>query len=247
MSSKVHIGARIEPELHEAITGSAQEKGITLSEEVNRLLNQGLVRRDRSDLPPAVGEQELTILHPHFPKAWVQELLYIVNDEYEAWEGTPSVEEFIEDLAERVEERAGEEAEENEQSERLIDLPEEFVEALEQTWNDLIQLADEIDDREVFLLQWASLLEEAIAEDDDTTSEQEVVLRFDDATRDQLRELLSARNRKQGGQNDDTALTQLICQLLGEALQEGAGPLFFGGYEREEMGRVGEEMLKVSS
>jgi|GEM_PF-2976102 type II secretory ATPase GspE/PulE/Tfp pilus assembly ATPase PilB-like protein len=245
MSSKVHIGARIEPELHEAITGSAQEKGITLSEEVNRLLNQGLVGRERSDLPLALEEQELTILHPHFPEVWIQELLYMVNDEYEAWDGIPSVEEFIEDLAERVEESVEQEAEENYPSARLSDLPEEFVEVLEQTWNGLIQLADEIDDREVFLLQWASLLEEAIAEDDDTTSEQEIVLRFDEATRDQLRELLSVRNRKQGGQNDDAALTQLIYQLLGEALQQGAGPLFFGGYEREEMGRVGEILKSI--
>ena len=103
MSRKVHIGARIEPHLHAAISQEAQENGITLSEEVSRLLSIGL--SDAESIPDRDTEQSnaFSFMYRYFPSSWVEELFYSISQEYEDWPASPLPEEFFPELAARAE------------------------------------------------------------------------------------------------------------------------------------------------
>lgn len=239
MSSKMHIGARIEPELHEAITASAQEKGTSISEEVNTLLSRGLnlvddENEDRGQSP----------LYAYFPKAWVQELFYLIQSEYEAWEDEPEVEEYLEGLAELSLKHAAKTANPNQRLMAIPDLPVALRTAVDEKLNELLDLAEELVEREIFLQQWAHSLEGKYA--DPVDDDYELRLYFDEETMVQIRELLVRRNREPGEQDVHKALSRLVYQLLGEALLEEAEPLFFGGYEREEMAKVGEALKEYA-
>ena len=122
----------------------------------------------------------------------------------------------------------------------LPDLPRSLQGIIEEKLDELVALDDHLKDREIFLQQWGNSLEDLYAEDADEGYE--LHLYFEEETMEQVRELLAIKYPQKEDSDIDAELPNYIYQLLGEALLEAAEPLFFGGYEREEMAKVGETL-----
>ncbi|TXB60625.1 hypothetical protein [Phaeodactylibacter luteus] len=245
MSRKVHIGARIEPDLHAAISQEAQENGTTLSEEVSRLLSNGLSAGDTIPSQDEESDNVSYFLYDYFPGSWVEELFYGISQEYEDWRPAyPLSEAFFPELAVRVEAMTEEEFERTGGLLAMPDLPEDLKDDLEELLYELTNYSEEITDREAFLFQWAELLREASSAEPEEEETYELLLQFEEAAIVQIRKLLV----KKGLEKDeelDTALSRYIYQLLGKALVREAGPYLLAWNGEEEMARVGEQLQKT--
>ncbi|KGE88588.1 MAG: hypothetical protein ACE362_08370 [Phaeodactylibacter xiamenensis] len=242
MARKVHIGARIEPDLYSAITQEAIKKGVTLSEEVSRLLNNGLSNNDYA------RPSSLHFLYGYFPTSWVQELFFSISEEYEEWSGEPSVQEFCSELADRTEALVEEGVDTEDRLRTMPRLPKDLEEALEELLYDLTKEADDLTDRKSFFLQWANLLREASGdaneEAEDEEGAHELILQFEAEDMAQIRKFL-VRKGLDADEELYTALSQYMYKLLGKALVREAGPLLLAWNGEEEMAKVGERLQKA--
>jgi hypothetical protein len=243
MSRKVHIGARIEPHLHAAISQEAQENGITLSEEVSRLLSIGL--SDAESIPDRDTERSnaFSFMYRYFPSSWVEELFYSISEEYEDWPASPLSEEFFPELAARAETMAEEGFEKTDGTLSFPTLPDELNDDLEEIMYDLTNYSKEITDREAFLLRWADLLRRAWG-DESEEENYELLLQFEEEDIAQIRKLLVQKGLEED-EALDAALSRYIYQLLGKALVREAGPLLLAWNGEEEMAKAGERLQRT--
>jgi hypothetical protein len=260
MTKKVHIGARIAPELRQTIEEEAERNGLTISEQVSTMLNQeessGLTREairqivqeemSKTRRPPAeVGEEYADLaMETILPAQLRREVLAMIEDtRYRSQldEKDPFfIPNFLNELADEAEDYASAPPHRIRKLDEVPQLDEVLIWKIDDVIEEVLDEMEEDYPRESFLSTFADYLREAA--ELQYFEAREIRLSFSKEEWEQLDLMLSLLNKNRSANKQFADLEAFVKWKLGRALKDQANEKLFGGYEYPRMAELGKTL-----
>ena len=260
MATKVHIGARIEPELRQNIEEAAERNGLTISEQVSSMLNQkessGLTREAIRQIvqeeisknrrtPTEVGEEYVDLaMETILPTRLRQEVLAMIEDtRYRSQldENDPLfIPGFLNELADEAEDYASSPPHRIRKLDEVPPLDEALIWKIDDVIEEVLDEMEEDYPRESFLTTFADYLRAAA--DLQYFEAREIRLSFSKEEWEQLDLMLELLNKNHSESKQFAGLEAYLKWKLGRALKDQANEKLFGGYEYPRMAELGKTL-----
>lgn len=260
MATKVHIGARIEPELRQIIEEEADRNGLTISEQVSSMLAReevnGLTDEEvrqivqeelsqiQAEQPEETDEFEELAMDTMLPKRLRQEVLAMIGDVRYQSELTEDnllfLPKFLNKLADEVDDASA--GPPDRMLEPLEDpqLEEKTLWKVDDIIEEVINEMEEDYSRQSFLTTFAEFLREAAEQH--YMEERAIQMSFSKEEWEQLDLMLELLNKNRSESKRFPDLETFFKWKLGKALKEQADEKLFGGYEYPEMAEFGKTL-----
>jgi hypothetical protein len=261
MTRKVHIGARIEPELRQTIEEAAERNGLTISEQVSSMLAQeegiGLTTEEvrrivREEISQKrVGQQSATetevvalAMESTLPKHLRQEVLAMIEDAlYRSdlpADNPLFLPHFLNLLADEANDYADAPPHRMRKLQEIPQLEEKVLWKIDDVIEEVLDEMEEDYPRESFLTTFADYLREAA--DLQYFEAREIRLSFSKEEWEQLDLMLSLLNKNRSAGKQFPDLQAFVKWKLGRALKDQANERLFGGYEYPKMAELGKTL-----
>lgn len=257
MANKVHIGARIQPELRQFIEEEADRNGITISEQIAAMLTGDASTGLTSEAVRVIVREELgqhdddtsarqedQAMNKALPNNLRHEIAMMMDDAHYLvlydQEDPLFLPDFLLRLAEEAEDYAESAPQRIRETMDMPDLEKDLIEEVNQTIERVLENIERPFSRNKFLTTFAEYLRNTA--DLYYTEVREVQLSFSSEEWEQLDQFLDRINRNRSEKEKFPNLETYLKWILGKSLKDQAGERLFGGYERPEMAELGKTL-----